>query len=140
MLNGRLPWDNGYYSNWIMNNKKLIVGILFSTLFVVAVFLAVFLKRHIILFSLLALLFSVLAVMAIRWQISTNAKIDYFYKKRKRAIKVIIGLSIMLLCTFCAFLILDLFGKESLDWYISVLGILANASLLFVFILIYKTH
>lgn len=109
-----------------MNNKRLITGILFSALFVSTIFLAVYLKKHIVILSLLGLLFSVFAVVSI---LSPTKTIECSYKKR--IITAIIVLSITLLLVFCAFLILYLLGRESLDWYSSVLGIIANASLLF---------
>lgn len=122
-----------------MINRKLIAGILFSTLFVATVFLAVCFKRHVILFSLFGLLFSVFAIMSILHRTpDADVPVDCYYKKSiLRAIGV---LSITLLFVFCVFLILYLLGKESLDWYISVLGIIANASLLFYCLLVYKKY
>jgi drug/metabolite transporter (DMT)-like permease len=111
-----------------MNKKKIISSALFSTLFVASVFLAVYLKQYVVLFAILAVIFSILAIISILWRKPDNAQQNF--SRKKQAITAVMALAVILLLMFCVFLILYLLGKESLDWYISVIGIVANAALL----------
>lgn len=111
-----------------MDKRRLFASVLFSLLFVGTVFVAVLINNHIIFLSVLASLFSILAIISILKMAPFEEKTAHPH--REFAIKAIMVLSSILLCAFSVFLILFLLGKESLDWQISVLGIIANASLL----------